>query len=320
MDIIDKLNSLYTVKFTENYDLLNRGDRKYFIFTTFDDKRYLFKQYKKNTSNLTKLKDSNLVSHAFCKRINSISDYIISKEFDPIVEISEEYVGTLYNYNEGIFINTLENNENIFTLLTAFSEEFHRIGSEIISESFSINQIEKVNTIIEKRIDYIKEEIEDKGIHYLLENKFSLKFDTDILELNLSHILNGLKITEEIEPVILNMDFNLDNITFSNNLEGITNVYFDRVYIGHPYFEIAKTISRLSVHQNINFTKEHKKKFLKEIKEPHYLQDNFVDTLIVFNLVDMFFKYLKTEDFRENDERFTVLKNRLIKEKILLFT
>lgn len=318
MDIIEKINSLYTIKFKDEFKLLNRGDRKYYQLQTFDDKNYLFKTYPKNTNNTTKLKDSNLAAHQLNKELPEINNYIISKEYDPIVEIDPQTIGTLYTINEGTFISPQDVSIKLLEKLPQYSELFHTKGRELIKDSFSFTQIENIKQVTLRNIEKIRAEVEESGIHYLLDNKFGVKIDNDILDLNLSHVENIFKRLNSEEDTILNMDFHFENITFYENK--ITNIIFDRIYLGHPYFEITKSISRILTSIKGFSQSDLKKVFTKEFMNNTPLQNEVIDTLILFYEIDMLYKMLINERYRENEERFTTLKNLLIKQKVLSFT
>src|SRR5690606_4527131 len=105
MEIIDRLNSFYTIKFTDEYEIINRGDRRYFLLNTFDDKKYLFKTYEKNTYNVTKLKESNNVSHLASKQIEVFCDYVINKDYENITEFDETQIGSLLEIRDGFFVS-----------------------------------------------------------------------------------------------------------------------------------------------------------------------------------------------------------------------
>lgn len=322
MNIIDKLNSAYTIKFTDKYDLLNRGDRQYFIVNTFDDKKYLFKSYKRNTNNITKLKDANDVSHLVSKQLFLFADYIFSKEYDPIVELDEGNIGTLFSHSEGEFLMPSNITPEHFQKLASFSYDFHKIGYDLYDQSFTIKQIENVGSILRRNSDKIRSELDEDGTHYMLENKFGVKLDLDMLNLNLSHVENIVERLKLSKPTILNMDANFENITFSKDESGklvISNVVLDRVLTGHPCFEIGKTISRLMIHLNLNSTQELKKIFTDKAEDKTLLREEVIDTLVDFYLINMFYKFVRNEAYRDQEERFELLKNKLIKRKVLTF-
>lgn len=316
MDIIDRLNTFYTIKFTEEYEIINRGDRKYFLLNTYDDKKYLFKTYQRNTYNVTKLKESNNVAHLISKNNEAFCDYVINKDYESITEMSEDEIGTLFAINEGEFIEAENSTKEHLVNLSEIAKGFHKEGATLFNDSFTVQQVDHINGVIKRNVEKIRDEINDNGIHYLLENKFSVKFDRDLLDLNLSHIESLNERLKDVDNTILNMDMNFDNIMFRD--KEISNVIFDRVYTGNAYFEIAKNISRLQVQLKQN-SSDLKKIFLSEIEKPIYMQDEVMDSLICFNLIEMLYKYIRAEAYREAEERFTTLKNRLIKEKILSF-
>lgn len=318
MEIIEKINALYTIKFRDEFKLLNRGDRKYYLLQTFDDKNYLFKTYPKNTNNTTKLKDSNLAAHQLSKELPEINNYIISKEYDPIVEIDQQTIGTLYTINQGDFTQPQDISAKLIEKLPEYSEQFHNKGRELIKDSFSFTQIENIKDVTLRTIEKIRAEVDESGIHYLLDNKFGVKIDNDILDLNLSHVENIFKRLNTEEDTILNMDFHFENITFFENK--ISNIIFDRIYLGHPYFDMSKSISRILVSIKGFSQNDLKKIFSKEFKKDSPLQNEVIDTLIQYYQIDMLYKMLINERYRENEERFTTLKNLLIKQKILSFT
>ena len=326
MDIIDRLNVFYTIKFTDQFEIVNRGDRKYYLLNTFDDRKYLLKTYQKNTNNLTKLKDSNSISHLVSKEMIIYSDYIISKEYDPIIEIDETTVGTLYSLNDGRFIKQGDISVKYLQLIADESKDLHYIGYELFENSFTIQQIEHINSVIRRTTEKIRSEISENGIHYLLENKFGVKLDTDIVNLNLSHVESINDQLKESKSTILNMDHNFDNITFSKEVNDgkkpkliVSNIILDRVYTGHPYFEIGKTISRLLVQQKTLDIKEIKPILLQEISEPKTMQNQIIDAITTFYLLDLLYKYIKYENYRTEEERFEILKSILVKEKVLKY-
>jgi hypothetical protein len=62
MDIIQKLNSAFVIKFKEVILEKTSPVIDLYFLNTFNDERYLFKSYKKNSSNIHKLKNTNSVS------------------------------------------------------------------------------------------------------------------------------------------------------------------------------------------------------------------------------------------------------------------
>jgi len=328
MDIIDMLNARYSIKFTEEYKIIKRSDRKYFLLNTFDDKKYIFKVYPKNTNNLTKLKDANVVSHLLSKEAFPYSDYVINKEYDSVIEFEEDQIGTLYSFNEGEFLESDRITEDHLTALAELTRDFHKICYDIYASSFTVRQIEHIHTAVHRYIEKIREEVAEPGIHHMLENKFNLKIDMDILDLNLKHIDNINEQLKEKPSTVLNMDLDYNNVTFSENTREsgsrkdnlhITNIVFDRVFTGHPYFEIGKTVSRLYVDLKFPTTNKLKNIFLREISKPLSMQNEIMDTIICFNLIDMLYKYIKNDIYREETERFEQLKHKLIKENILVY-
>lgn len=322
MDIIDRLNAVYTIKFTENYEILKRGNRNYFLLNTFDDKKYIFKSYIRNTNNTTKLKNANDVSHLVSKQIFLFSDYIVSKEYDPIVELDDNTIGTLFSYSDGQFLEPEQVTESHIKKLAELSNQFHKVGYELFEQSFSVNQIENISQVLARTIEKMREELDENGIHYMLENKFGLKMDLDMIYLNLSHTEKVIERLISTKPTILNMDANFENITFGKDEskdEVITNVVMDRVLVGNPCFEVAKTISRLSIFLNQQKTSDLKKIFLDSVEDKSLYPSEVLDTLIDFNSINMFYKFVKSETFREQNETFIKLKNKLIKSKFLIF-
>ena len=143
-----------------------------------------------------------------------------------------------------------------------------------------------------------------------------------MIYLNLSHTEKVIERLDGAKPTILNMDANLENITFGKDESGeevITNVVMDRVLVGHPCFEVAKTISRLSIFLNLNKTTDLKKVFSDSTEDKTQYSSEVLDTLIDFNSINMFYKFIKSETFREQNETFDKLKNKLIKGKFLTF-
>jgi hypothetical protein len=256
------------------------------------------------------------------KQIFLFSDYIVSKEYDPIVELDDDTIGTLYSYSEGLFLAPQEVSESHIKQIARLSNDFHKIGYELFEQSFSVNQIENVGAVLRKIIEKMQEEMDENGIHYMLENKFGLKMDLDMIYLNLSHTEKVIARLEGLTPTILNMDANFENITFGKDESGeevITNVVMDRVLVGHPCFEVAKTISRICIFLNLQKTTDLKKIFCESVEDKNLFQTEVLDTLIDNNSINMFYKFVKNEEFREKNEAFDKLKNRLIKTKYLTF-
>jgi hypothetical protein len=317
MNLVEKLNTLYTVKFVDKLEVIERGDRRFFILETFDEKKFLFKQYLRSSNNATKLKESNNAVHLLTKQDQIFADYVYSKEFDSITNIEDSYLGTLYNYDNGVFLSREQIQRPHLKSLAEVSNKINDFGYSLYENSFTIRQTESIFSVVSRSIEKLRDELEENDIHHFLSNKLGLRIDRDLFELNLAHVEQLNTNLKKLPSTILNMDNHFDNITFKPNSSEVQNVYFDRIYVGNPLYQTAKTISRLSVYLKTGYSDL--KKLFKPISPSTEMDMEYLDSLICFYLIDMLYKFYITEAYKDKEEAFSTLQNKLVKEKVLTY-
>lgn len=267
-----------------------------------------------------------------------MSDFIFDKEYDSIIEIDEQTVGTLYKFNDGDFLINSEITQQDLQLLSLLSYTIHSESYELVQSSFVLKQLPDIYHNVQSDSAKILEYFTDKGTGLMLEGKYKLSADVDIIELKLSHMQKIRSYLEEQPSAIINTNPQSGFVTkASKKLETavedqkkviiddleISNVILEDVCIGHPFYEIAKLICNIYLESKSKTITDIKKQIYKAYPKKEIdktildMGEQIIDAMISYFLIVELHESLET---KVETERFTKLRNYLIKEKVLSYT
>lgn len=276
------------------------------------------------------------------KNANDVSNYLAKtglparQSIDPRIlrlkgQTIERFAG-LYNYLPGHTIPWEAYTHKHLKLLGSNLGQMHTaLGAFVPSKTRAFHAVTERNiTILEQMQTYFSKPEHLQAV----ERKLHITVRLGLFE-NFEKLLAGCSHLPDQQ--VLHLDFVRGNILFQSDPElelcGILD--FEKVSIGHPFFDIARTLAFLMVDCKYKPIKEVRKSFLQSgyikagsrrlqpirIKLAHSEHD-VLESLINFYLVYDFYKFLRHNPYEnlEENEHFIRTKILLLERNLLRLT
>lgn len=275
------------------------------------------------------------------KRANKVGDYLSSRNFparntydNRILKISSpsgERYASLYHYLPGETIPWEAYTKHHIKILGMAMAHMHN--------KLELFQTEGTASVEDEYISHtrrMKDYFQERGVQNAMHDKLKLQsYDTDLFD-DFEKLLGALKSLPGRQT--LHMDFVRGNILFGTaktntalsdgpiSLTGVID--FEKVSIGHPIFDIARTLSFLLVDCKYKPSEKVSKYFLHSgyakrggLKVPNIKckENDVLDSLSTLFLVYDFYKFLKHNPYESlsANEHYLRTRDILIARKVL---
>jgi Ser/Thr protein kinase RdoA (MazF antagonist) len=234
--------------------------------------------------------------------------------------------GAIYNYLPGHTIPWEAYTKDHIKLLGKTLSDLHHALHALPPNGYPL-VAEQYTRLIENTVMYFTQ----TGVQNALESKLSLRVDIDVLN-RFKRILVACKSLQHQQ--VLHMDFVRSNILFSDSttpeISGILD--FEKTAIGHPFFDIARTLAFLLVDCKYKtgsqirkyflysgYERRGKQKYHRVIIKNNHASYSLLEALIEMFLIYDFYKFLlhnPYESLSEN-EHFIRTKDVLLRHGLI---